>query len=155
MKGQRHAPAALYPGKEPVPIVQEAGWAPGLVWTGAENLAPTGIQSPDRPVRSQSLYRLRYLAHFSEVRVLWISWCPHKFHWPAQHRYIPLLKCGETWRFSVQKTQRVLDLKARNLVGVITNGEQGTNATREYGMNSLHAGCDGTSENGVERRTQG
>ena len=28
------------PGKEPVPIVQEAGWAPGSVWTGAENLAP-------------------------------------------------------------------------------------------------------------------
>jgi hypothetical protein len=22
------------PGKDPVPIVQEAGWAPGLVWTG-------------------------------------------------------------------------------------------------------------------------
>jgi hypothetical protein len=31
------------PGKDPVPIVQEAGWAPGPVWTGAENLAPTGI----------------------------------------------------------------------------------------------------------------
>jgi hypothetical protein len=31
------------PGKDPVPIVQEAGWAPGPVWPGAENLAPTGI----------------------------------------------------------------------------------------------------------------
>jgi len=41
MKGQRHAPAAVFiPGKDPVPIVQEAGWAPGPVWTGAENLAP-------------------------------------------------------------------------------------------------------------------
>jgi len=40
MRGQRHAPAALYPGKDPVPIVKEAGWAPGTVWTGAENLAP-------------------------------------------------------------------------------------------------------------------
>ena len=28
------------PGKDPVPIVQEAGWAPGPVWTGAENFAP-------------------------------------------------------------------------------------------------------------------
>jgi len=27
------------PGKDLVPIVQEAGWAPGPVWTGAENLA--------------------------------------------------------------------------------------------------------------------
>ena len=40
------------PGKDPVPIVQEAGWAPGPVWTGAENLAPTGIWSLDRPAHS-------------------------------------------------------------------------------------------------------
>ena len=63
MRGQRHAPAALYLGKDPVPIVQEAGWALGPVWTGAENLFSTGIRSPDRPARSQSLYRLRYPAH--------------------------------------------------------------------------------------------
>ena len=50
------------PGKDPVPIVQEAVWAPGPVWRGAENLAPTGIRSQDRPARSQSLYRLRYAA---------------------------------------------------------------------------------------------
>jgi hypothetical protein len=36
-------PSRFTPGKDPVPIVQEAGWAPGPVWTGAENLAPTGI----------------------------------------------------------------------------------------------------------------
>ena len=47
-------------GKEPVPTVQEAGWAPAPVWTGAENLALTGIRSPDRPARSQSLYRQSY-----------------------------------------------------------------------------------------------
>ena len=63
MRGPRHAPAALYPGKDPVTIVQAARWAPGQVWTGAKNLAPTGIRSPDRPARSQSLYRLRYAAH--------------------------------------------------------------------------------------------
>ena len=33
--GQRHAPAAIL-----VPLVQEAGWAPGPVWTGAESFAP-------------------------------------------------------------------------------------------------------------------
>jgi hypothetical protein len=43
-------------GKDPVPIVQEAGWATEPVWTGAENLAPTEIQSPDHPAHSQSLY---------------------------------------------------------------------------------------------------
>ena len=49
-------PGRFTPGKEPVPIVEEAGWAPGLVWTGATNLAPAGIRSPDRPGRSESLY---------------------------------------------------------------------------------------------------
>ena len=33
----------LTPGKDPVPIVQEAGWASGPVWTGAENLAIPGF----------------------------------------------------------------------------------------------------------------
>jgi hypothetical protein len=51
------------PGKDPVHMVQGARWAPGPVWTGAENLAPTGIRSPDRQARSQSLYRLSYPAH--------------------------------------------------------------------------------------------
>jgi hypothetical protein len=41
--GQHHAPAVFTPGKGPVPIVQEAGWAPEPVWIGAENLAPPGF----------------------------------------------------------------------------------------------------------------
>jgi hypothetical protein len=54
-------PGRFTPGKEPVPIVQEVGWAVGQVGTDAENLAPTGIRSPDRPARSESLYRLSCL----------------------------------------------------------------------------------------------
>jgi hypothetical protein len=62
--GVRVTPRSLFtPGKDPVPIVLEAGWAPGPVWTGAENFVPTGIRSPDRPAHSQSLYRLHYPAH--------------------------------------------------------------------------------------------
>jgi len=40
------------PGKDPVPIVQEAGLAPGPVWTGAENLAPhrDSIPGPSIPL---------------------------------------------------------------------------------------------------------
>ena len=56
--GQRHTSGRFNPGKDPVPILQEAGWAPGPVWTAAENLASAGIRSPDRPARSESLYRL-------------------------------------------------------------------------------------------------
>jgi hypothetical protein len=53
--GQRHAPAAFTSGKDPLPIVEEAGWPPGPVWIGAENLAITGIRSPDLAARSESL----------------------------------------------------------------------------------------------------
>jgi len=61
--GQRHASAALYPRKRPGTHCT-GGWVgPRPIWKGAENLDPTGIRSPDRPVRSQALYRLRYPAH--------------------------------------------------------------------------------------------
>ena len=49
-------------GKDPVPILQEAGWAPGPVWTGVKS-RPHRNSVPDRPGRSQSLYRLSYPAH--------------------------------------------------------------------------------------------
>jgi hypothetical protein len=47
VSGQRHAPAALLPpGKgPPVPIGQEAGWAPEPVWTQrleGKSSAPAG-----------------------------------------------------------------------------------------------------------------
>jgi hypothetical protein len=58
--GQGHAPVALTPGKDPVPILQEAGWAPGQVWISEENIALTGVRFPDFPIRSESLHRLRY-----------------------------------------------------------------------------------------------
>ena len=53
-------PGRFTPVKDPVPILQEVGWAPRAVWTSVENLAPTRIRSPDRPARSESLYRLSY-----------------------------------------------------------------------------------------------
>ena len=39
------------PRKDPVPIVQEAGWAPGPVWTGGKS-RPHRDSIPDRPARS-------------------------------------------------------------------------------------------------------
>ena len=52
------------PGKDPVPILQEAGWAPGPVWTGGKS-RPHRDSIPDRPASRQSLYRLSYPAHTS------------------------------------------------------------------------------------------
>jgi hypothetical protein len=59
MSGQRHATAALLP---PVPIVQEAGWAPEPVWTQrleGKSFAPAGDRNPiarSSAPRSQTLY---------------------------------------------------------------------------------------------------
>ena len=50
------------PGKDPVPFLQEAGWALGPVWT-ARKSSPHQDSIPDRPARSQSLYRLSYRPH--------------------------------------------------------------------------------------------
>jgi len=50
------------PGKDLVLILQEAGWAPGPVWTDGKS-RPYRDSIPDRPTRSQSLYRLSYRAH--------------------------------------------------------------------------------------------
>jgi hypothetical protein len=48
----------FYPGKDGTPY--EGGWLVtlGPVWTGRENLAFAGIQSPNRRARSELLYRL-------------------------------------------------------------------------------------------------
>jgi len=50
------------PGIDPVPISQEAGWPQ----TG-DSSRPHRDSIPDRPARSQSLYRLSYPAHASGI----------------------------------------------------------------------------------------
>jgi hypothetical protein len=52
-------PLPLYPCERAGTRCVEGEVGLGPVWTGAENLASAGIQSPDRLVRSESLYRLR------------------------------------------------------------------------------------------------
>jgi hypothetical protein len=51
VSGQRHAPAALLPPRKgpPVPIGQEAGWAPEPVWTQTleeKSFAPARDRTP-------------------------------------------------------------------------------------------------------------
>jgi hypothetical protein len=74
--GQRHAPAAFTTGKDPVPIVQEAGWAPGLVWMGSENLAPTG-----KICRVTQRIKMHHL-HPSVDRSITIGWKLRKIFEP-------------------------------------------------------------------------
>jgi hypothetical protein len=66
---------ALTPGKgPPVPIVQEAGWAPETVWTleaiGKISRLFRGSKH-DRPVSCQTPYRLSYPAHIQHNQYSW------------------------------------------------------------------------------------
>jgi hypothetical protein len=46
-------PRPIYPRERQLVLtVQEGGWTPGAIWTGVENLAPTGIRSPDGPAHT-------------------------------------------------------------------------------------------------------
>ena len=50
------SPQSLYPReRNPVPIVQGGEWAQWAAWTGTVKLDPTGVRTPDRPARSESL----------------------------------------------------------------------------------------------------
>jgi len=66
-------------GKEPVPILQEVGWAPGPVWTGRKS-RPHRDSILDRPARTQSLYWLSYPArklsavHVWHIPLLCVQW---------------------------------------------------------------------------------
>ena len=63
VSGQQHAPAVLYPREKTRYPLYRRLVGPQCRSGRAENLAPTGIRSLDRPAPSQSLYRLSYPAH--------------------------------------------------------------------------------------------
>jgi len=72
MRCQRHTLAALYPRERPGTHCAR-GWVDPQGRSGQvrKSLARTGIRSPDRPARSQSLYRLSYRAR-RLVEVHWV-----------------------------------------------------------------------------------
>ena len=53
-------PGPFTPGSDPVPIVQQGGWAPRPVWTAAQNLAPSSFRTPDLQTHNESLYHRRH-----------------------------------------------------------------------------------------------
>jgi hypothetical protein len=57
----------IYPWeREPIPMILEARWVPGSVWTGAKNLAFTWIWSRKGPTHSDSPYWLHYPCPLNE-----------------------------------------------------------------------------------------
>ena len=61
------------PGIDPVPILQEAGWATGPVWTCGKS-RPHRDSILDRPAQIQSLYLLSYLAHNHIIIIIIITY---------------------------------------------------------------------------------
>ena len=71
MRGQRHARPLFTPGKELAPICTRVGGPQGRSEQVRKISPSTGIRSPHRPARSQSLYRLRYPAHWLMMAGNW------------------------------------------------------------------------------------
>jgi hypothetical protein len=99
------------PGKDPVPIIQEAGWAPGPVLTGGKS-RPHGIRCPDRPARSQSLYRPSYPAH--EVYILYVN-----IRRPDYVRYAPKYQFPDQLMKSEKSLATYLDIFCDVLVALL------------------------------------
>ena len=95
------------PGKDPVPISHEAGWAPRPVWTGRKS-RPHPDSIPDRPGRSQSLYRLSYPAHKREL-YLNEYWCPDPDQLTFTYLHIKLqditLQNPVSWRWQAWESE--------------------------------------------------
>ena len=63
--GKRHAPSALPAGKTRYPFYRRLGGPQGQSGQVRKISTLTGIRYPERPTRSESLYRLRFLGSFS------------------------------------------------------------------------------------------
>ena len=119
--GQRHAPAAL-PWERPGTHCIGGRMPPPLVWKGKETLTSTGIRSPDRPARSESLYRLHYpsprvktaatkIICNKKTRIFFV----HVPMYSLPHAYIPVIYTVfsqlslilNSWADRVQSTWRV------------------------------------------------
>jgi hypothetical protein len=93
--GQRQAPATFIPGNDPVPIVQKAGWAPGPVWTGAENLA--SLEFDPRTVQPVGSHYTNYATRPTVVVV-------------TQFVFVSLTKMGYYWTTRTPLNLRLLQL---------------------------------------------
>jgi len=69
VSGQQHAPAALYP-RERLGTHFTGEWVGPRAGLDGRKSRPHRGSIPDRPARSQSLYRLSYPAHKYSVNLL-------------------------------------------------------------------------------------
>ena len=79
------------PGKDPIPILQEDGWATGPVWTEGKS-RPHRDSIPDRPARSQSKQRIgqnKIQSNFTFMsRILYCSYFENTKCWQTYIRTV-------------------------------------------------------------------
>jgi hypothetical protein len=79
VSGQLQAPAALFPGKEPlVPIRYEAGWAPEPIWMRwwrGNFPTPAGTRTPDHLARRSTLFALLVQNRRTESKLIFRIQC--------------------------------------------------------------------------------
>jgi len=61
------------------------------VWAVAENVSSTGIRSPDRPARGESLYQLRHMEAAEPLFMVWLRACPHSEYNFSHSRFLSTL----------------------------------------------------------------
>ena len=104
------------PGKDPVPIVQEGGWASGPVWTGGKS-RPHRQSIPDPPACSQSLYRLNYPAPKCDLYCLQFSSIIYKYSvltWQktvCYYKHRPITVCLTLWHSEERASWYILVIK--------------------------------------------
>jgi len=108
--------------KDPVPILQEAGWAPGPVWTGGKS-RPHRDSIPDRPSRSSVAIRTEVPAHthtYTHTHI-YIYICIYKCEYFRSHsliffgsKYI-LNKCWGKWWSTYFMLRRSSKIYFRNI----------------------------------------
>jgi hypothetical protein len=97
-------PGHFTPGKEPS-IHCTGGWVtPGLVWTGAQNLTPTRIQSPECVARSKILYWLCYPAPYDFLNTT-LNPLPQSNESQKVFHYKLLIQTVESQYFDINRTK--------------------------------------------------
>ena len=129
------------PGKDPVPILQETWWAPGPVWMGGKS-RPHQDSIPDRPARSQSLYRLSYPAHTFHIthKKLWYEMWEREliicnWHQTLSHRndpsYVKLFSVLNDIIVTFFGTENEFTLHCWLLIDTLVGGGIGVFRTRQ------------------------
>ena len=141
---------SLPSGKTRYPLYRRLGGPQGRSGQLRTVSPPTGIRSPDRPARSQSLYRRRYPAHYQKICIVVKQFCfVVTKHTKFQASAAMEMRSALSWVF----TQRVVLIPYRRFgrpVDPIFKGQDSKQRAFFLGFLSLYNGIERKSRNVVK-----